>query len=129
MTNDMPTQRPFFAVLEHDHPQRHWDFFLETPTALRSWRLDCMPDQPGVANAEALPEHRKAYLDYEGPVSGDRGSVSRKDRGEFDLIRSTEHEVTVRLHGQRLRGIARLTKSLDASVRWTFEWQPDEPAA
>ena len=128
MTNDLP-QRLAFAILEHDHPHLHWDFFLETPTALRSWRLERMPDCAGVVNADALSDHRKAYLDYEGPVSGDRGSVSRIDRGEFDLISSTEHEVTVRLHGQRLRGIARLTKSLDASVRWTFEWQPDEIAA
>ena len=89
----MPTQRLRFAILEHDHPHLHWDFFLEAPAALRSWRLEQMPDDAGVVNAEALPDHRKAYLDYEGPISGDRGSVSRVDRGEFVLISSTEREV------------------------------------
>ena len=36
---------------------------------------------PGVEMiAEALGDHRLDYLDYEGPVSGDRGLVSRWDR-------------------------------------------------
>jgi hypothetical protein len=33
--------------------------------------------------AEQLGHHRKAYLEYEGPVSGDRGRVHRIDRGTY----------------------------------------------
>ena len=36
-------------------------------------------------DAEVLPDHRLAYLDYEGPISGDRGSVTRWDRGTYDV--------------------------------------------
>ncbi|MDR3183054.1 MAG: hypothetical protein LBT89_09085 [Planctomycetaceae bacterium] len=33
--------------------------------------------------AELLPPHRKAYLNYEGEVSGNRGSVRRIDAGTY----------------------------------------------
>lgn len=29
-------------------------------------------------------EHRRLYLDYEGPISGDRGSVRRVDAGTYE---------------------------------------------
>jgi hypothetical protein len=35
--------------------------------------------------ARRIPDHRTAYLTYEGPVSGDRGQVSRVARGEATL--------------------------------------------
>src|SRR5437879_2020084 len=28
-----------FVILEHDHPQLHWDLMLEAGPALRTWRL------------------------------------------------------------------------------------------
>ena len=53
----------------------HWDLMLDTGETLRTWRLE--PALPGVIRAEPLGNHRRAYLDYEGPVSGNRGSVQR----------------------------------------------------
>jgi hypothetical protein len=44
------------------------------------------------------------YLDYEGPVSGDRGSVVRQDHGTFIWLRDTPEEVAVHLDGVRLQG-------------------------
>lgn len=32
-------------------------------------------------DAERITDHRPAYLDYEGPISGDRGTVTRLARG------------------------------------------------
>ena len=63
---------PRFVILEHDHPVLHWDLMLEAGDVLQTWRL-ANPPTPGCAiDATALPDHRLTYLDYEGPVSGNR---------------------------------------------------------
>jgi len=97
---------PRFVLLEHDHPVLHWDFMLERGSVLRTWRLDHLPEAAGKTGVEPLPDHRVAYLDYEGPVSGDRGSVRRVDRGDFELIREDEELIEVVLTGERLQGRA-----------------------
>jgi hypothetical protein len=77
---------PRFVILEHDHPFLHWDLMLEVKNGLRAWRLLKVPG-PGVAiPATILSLHRKLYLDYEGPISGDRGKVSRWDKGNYQII-------------------------------------------
>ena len=70
--------------------------------------------------AESLPNHRLAYLDYEGPVSDNRGEVSQWDVGTFQRQQVTEHAVVVELTGRRLGGIAKLTRESAESERWQF---------
>lgn len=120
---------PQFVLLEHDHPELHWDFMLESGEVLLTWRLDRIPTKAAEFDAVALPDHRTAYLDYEGPVSGDRGSVVRVDRGMFELIAAEDGSLTARLSGKCLHGTARLRKvsavgSPDESM-WRMIWQPD----
>lgn len=120
---------PQFVLLEHDHPELHWDFMLESGGVLRTWRLDRIPDEAGEIAAASLPDHRIAYLDYEGPVSGNRGTVARIDRGNYELLESDEVTISVQLVGDQLQGIARLLKitpdgSPDDSA-WRMIWQPD----
>jgi hypothetical protein len=115
---------PRFVILEHDHPVLHWDLMLEAGEALRTWRLGRAPSTPGdVMDAQALPDHRLFYLDYEGPVSGDRGVVKRWDAGQYEMLSSSEAgEICVRLHGSRIQGIARIARAPDGV---TFEWVGD----
>ena len=101
---------PRFVVLEHNHPFLHWDFMLEADGVLRTWRLLAPPDDAGPIAAEALPDHRVAYLDYEGPVSGDRGEVQRWDAGEYEWDNETADECNVTLAGRRLVGRACLRR-------------------
>lgn len=108
---------PRYALLEHDHPVLHWDFMLECGGVLRTWRLDAIPDASAVISAEPLPDHRLAYLDYEGPVSGDRGTVRRVDRGAYDVVQEAHDLLEVELRGHRLQG--RATISSDR-----FQWIP-----
>lgn len=99
---------PRFVVLEHDHPYLHWDLMLEAGDTLRTWRLE-KPPLPGVdTRAEPLGRHRRAYLDYEGPLSGNRGSVQRWDAGEFTWVQDTANRLLLSLHGYRCRGGADL---------------------
>src|SRR5437867_4275768 len=101
---------PRFVILEHDHPHLHWDLMLEAGEALRTWRL-AAPPQPGAPIAAlALGNHRLVYLDYEGPVSGNRGTVWRWDRGEYHTMDETADSLTVLLRGERLGGRAALTQ-------------------
>jgi DNA polymerase Ligase (LigD) len=114
---------PRFVILEHDHPQRHWDFFLEAGQVLRAWRL-AEPPQPGrPITATATPGHRLLYLNYEGPVSGNRGHVVRWDGGDFEWQVDEQDTVAVRLHGGRVMGSAVLTRTTEGA--WEFTLRPD----
>ena len=108
---------PRFVVLEHDYPERHWDFMLQAGDALRTWRLAAPPQRGTPVMAEASFDHRLMYLDYEGPVSGNRGQVVAWDRGTYEEeAGSTAQHVVVRLHGTRLEGKATLQQA--ASREW-----------
>jgi len=110
---------PRFALLTHDHPFPHWDFLIETGPACRTWRLRLSPDTPGPIAAEPLADHRLMYLDYEGPVSGNRGEVAQWDAGEYNGSTSgTDLDLTIR--GRRLNGTVRL---LERSGDWTWEFK------
>ena len=105
---------PRFVILEHDHPTLHWDLMLEDGAALKTWRLPQPPgqeasgDETRVADAVALPDHRLMYLDYEGPVSGDRGHVKRWDAGTYESLGRDAATWTVRLAGARWDGVLTL---------------------
>ena len=114
---------PRFVILAHDHPVLHWDFMLENEATLRTWRLARPPTETGPIMAEAIADHRLAYLDYEGPVSGDRGTVTAFDRGEYSLVLEDGEGVQVELRGARLRGRARLIRLSEAGV-WEFRFTP-----
>jgi hypothetical protein len=115
---------PRFVLLEHNHPFLHWDFMLETGTALRTWRLASPPRRDEVIEATPLGDHRLIYLDYEGPVSRERGSVRRWDGGTYEMMRESDTIVIVNLHGQRIHGKATLSGN-DAG-RWTFTCRADD---
>ncbi len=72
-----------FVVLEHDHPILHWDLMLEFDGALLTWRLPANVQINEWGVSERLPDHRLAYLDYEGPVSKGRGTVRRITGGQY----------------------------------------------
>jgi hypothetical protein len=115
---------PRFVVLTHDHPVLHWDFMLENQATLRTWRLAQPPTETRLILADPLADHRLAYLDYEGPVSGNRGTVTAFDRGEYALLRDDGNVVEVELRGDRLRGRAWL-KRLAEVDRWEFQFTSD----
>ena len=118
---------PRFVILEHDHPHLHWDLMLETGTVLRTWRLAEPPEPGKTVAAEPLGEHRLTYLDYEGPVSGNRGQVRRWEFGTYDdetpSVEKTTASMTLVLHGRRLRGRCTLTSSPEGT--WSFCLAPE----
>src|SRR4051812_46105534 len=101
---------PRFVILEHDHPQLHWDLMLEVGAVLRTWRLAAPPTGGATVAAEQTFDHRPFYLDYEGPVSGNRGQVVRWDAGQFRFLLQEADQVQVLLEGGRLRGTLQLRR-------------------
>jgi hypothetical protein len=117
---------PRFVILEHDHPDLHWDFMLEASAVLRTWRLAAPPQPAQLVEATASFDHRLLYLDYEGPISSGRGSVRRWDAGSFTWQTDTAERIVVHLQGAHVRGVAELERSEDG--RWTFAvHQESEP--
>lgn len=117
---------PRFVLLRHKCPESyhkpsHWDFMLEWGDVLRTWELRELPtgwaEQLGVTEAAdcvdaiALNDHRLAYLDFEGPLTGDRGAVQRCDEGLFELTNDDPESLEIELSGQRFCGRVRLKRS------------------
>lgn len=116
-----------YVVLQHDPPEdflrpTHWDFMLESGEILRTWALAGEPTIGSAITAESLADHRMAYLDYEGPVSGDRGTVTRWDAGTYELVSETDDTLLVTLSGKRLSGTVRLSLVDEGDHRWQFEY-------
>lgn len=126
-----PTHRamPRFVVLRHETPAGsarplHWDFMVEAGATLRTWALAEEPIVGREIAAEPLADHRLAYLDYEGSISGDRGSVTRFDRGECTIVESTPEQVRLEARGSRIAGEVLITARNEKGA--TFRWlSPD----
>ncbi|MGE0609876.1 MAG: DNA polymerase ligase N-terminal domain-containing protein [Pirellulales bacterium] len=124
---------PRFVLLEHAPgpagPQAlHWDLMLEVDGVLWTWALSRLPAiTAGTIEAQRLPDHRLAYLDYEGPISGGRGMVTRIAGGGFDLLSQTDDELRVKLIASSCNGIATLRHDASESSRWWFDLTAAEP--
>jgi hypothetical protein len=94
-----------WVILTHDHPYLHWDFLLEADGVLRAWRLAAAPEPGRTISATAIPDHRLMYLDYEGPVSGDRGAVTRWDAGMYERLEFGADRIELTVTGKRIRGV------------------------
>jgi hypothetical protein len=68
-----------YVVLRHEGVDKpHYDLMFETSpgSSLATWRSPEWPLRAGTP-LTYLKDHRPAYLDYEGTISGGRGTVTR----------------------------------------------------
>ena len=79
-----------FTILEHSQDERfHWDLLFETGEVLTTFALPqplvetLLTDGKAKGETERLPDHRTIYLDYQGPISNGRGSVTQIDTGLY----------------------------------------------
>ncbi len=81
----------------------HFDWMFQSDSCLATWatarRLSV--DRKAETGAIRLPDHRSAYLDYEGAVSGNRGTVARVESGDFRLISATPDRYEIQTRGDR----------------------------
>lgn len=95
-----------FVILYHEMPDEderasHFDWMFECGNSLRTWTVeennrveDFLNSPDGLVSfrcpAERLADHRPIYLEYEGPVSNNRGMVFRRLSGVFEAIDERE---------------------------------------
>jgi len=109
---------PRYVVLRHEMPPggdraSHFDLMLDAGAALRTWALEGEPDSTVEQPVRQLPDHRRDYLSYEGPVSGNRGNVARWDEGTYATLQDDEAALVVDVRGKRLNGVVRITHGGD----------------
>ena len=119
---------PRFVLLRHECPPEfgkssHWDLMLEQGSSLRTWQLEQLPLRWAEALGEpaerscvvAIPlsDHRLEYLEYEGPLSDNRGNVRRCDSGTYDTLDRSEKRWTFKLSGRHFSGAALLERHKD----------------
>lgn len=94
-----------FVLLEHFQAEgSHFDLMLEDDDHLLTWRLPRLPAAGETLEVEKSSDHRLLYLDYEGPIGGDRGHVVRRDAGTYERRNWDTDLIQVRLLGGLLRG-------------------------
>ena len=80
--------------------------------------------------AEELADHRLAYLDLEGDVSGGRGAVTRVGAGDYELVDEADDLLRMRLVSPELSGLLSLVREGGDAHRWRVSLAAgDSPSA
>lgn len=120
---------PRFVVLHHQLPDgtSHFDWMFESEPAgsLETWAVADATFAPEAvrSNCRKLAFHRREYLDYEGPISDNRGTVSRWDQGTFERIAAGLGRFRAAVYGERWRGIVEFVEGEDGN--WTHYFRQD----
>jgi hypothetical protein len=122
---------PRFVILEHIgtstyKPGVHWDLLLEDGEVLRAWEVPQPLDSQVEQSVRQLPDHRKLYLDYEGPLSNNRGTVAQWDRGTYSLLNQADGKLMLKFAGSIVRGEIHLQKKNDAHEQWMLQYVHSE---
>ncbi len=145
-----------FVVLYHQLPAEsgrssHWDLMLQQPLAwgdeLLTFGVSVPPEDWGPpTSVQHLPNHRPLYLDYEGPISDNRGSVTRVLEGDIQWLVKTTDMLTLEFQPARIpsdnnaflvRRVLRIRKNPGKANQneWEMElqstdkpWDCDSPA-
>ncbi len=106
---------------------------LEQNGVLATWQLTTLPaawhhflklaaiQENDTVLAIRLADHRLAYLDYEGPISGNRGEVYRIEEGTFEIEQQSKESLRVVLVGKKLRGVVQLTQTTNDAKTWQLQ--------
>lgn len=95
-----------WVLLVHETPDGSWhyDWMMQaaggSDSGLITFRTRQRPDDPSCASfpAERLADHRAAYLEFEGEISGGRGRVRRVAQGRCEIVHDAG-EFVVELEG------------------------------
>jgi hypothetical protein len=107
------------VVLHHTGIQNpHFDLMLETSegSALATWRADSWPLQNGTP-MEHIAAHRRDFLEFQGPLTGNRGEVRRVAAGTHFVEQDHPVLLIVRLEDASVLRLFRTPKSAAQVLR------------
>ncbi len=122
--------RQAFVVLRHvDAAGVHYDLMIDEGQSLATWKCRSPPEsasdrQPVICTRS--PDHRRMYLDYEGPISEGRGQVNRHDHGwctirqQGSAAGAISGRLAVIFGGRLLRGPYALVRSETDDQLWSL---------
>jgi bifunctional non-homologous end joining protein LigD len=104
-----PADAGIFVVQEHHARRLHWDFRLERDGVLVSWALPKgVPGDPAANHlAVRTEDHPLEYAGFHGEIPRGEyggGEVTIWDHGTYEVVKWTDREVKVDLHGTRVSG-------------------------
>lgn len=77
---------PYVVHHHTGYGEPHYDLMIDLGgEGLATWRCPAWP-LPGGDGLQRIDDHRRAYLDYEGPTASGRGSVRRVERGLCEVV-------------------------------------------
>ena len=71
------------------------DLMLEVENVLWTWRLEKLPVYNHVVLGERIADHRIQYLDFEGPISNNRGTVHQVRSGHYHWSMESANRIAI----------------------------------
>jgi hypothetical protein len=99
-----------FVIQHHLEKNEHYDLMVELEKSDKLLTIKISPQdldlllKSNKITAERLPGHRKEYLNYEGQVSGGRGTVKIFDSGKCKTVLYSEDRFEFELSGKKIAG-------------------------
>lgn len=114
-----------FVLLRHEnHGVVHFDLMIEEGDTLATWQFGvslALLASGGTLSCIRVAQHRPAYLDYEGPVTSGRGTVTRIQSGTCKLLSATIANWDFELHSSSGQGRFQLHHITEAN--WSLRRQ------
>ncbi len=100
---------PRFAIQKHlKRKTHHFDLMLEKDGVLKTWSLEKLPgiyrSRLSYQPIKLLPDHRMAYLTYEGRIPRNRGRVKIWDKGIYQRVIWNDKFKVIAIQGQKVAG-------------------------
>jgi hypothetical protein len=100
----------------------HFDLMLEKNGLLTTFELFQLPIPGERFPVRRLPEHRIDYLDYEGPISGDRGYVTQWTAGHYLTAVESDNKWILELYSPRLSARIVLLRPTSDNITASMTW-------
>ncbi len=110
-----PTDRTVFALVFHEAGENlgrssHYDLFVRDNDYLLTWEFQHHPMDIPTQSVLQLANHRLEYLDFSGPLSGDRGILHPIDSGECSWLHRQPDRLILSFQGMQVCGTLYLTR-------------------
>jgi hypothetical protein len=114
----------FIIFYHYKIEEPHYDLMIESEDLLDSWRIPEM-NLESLLNGEVIEitsihSHNKKYLDYEGELSSEKGSVEIYDKGATTYTNFDSPEFEVLIFGSILTGRLLFSKIEDNRFNLIF---------